>query len=1038
MIKRLIGISVEQRLLVILLAGFLCVAGVDAFFRLPIDAVPDLTNTQVQILTTSPSLSPQEIEKQITFPIEQAMAGIPKLEEIRSLSQLGLSVVTAVFVEGTDLDWARQQINQRLAVAREEIPSGLGTPMMGPMATGLSEIFQFEIRSEKRSQMALRTLLDWSIAPPLRTVTGVIEVNALGGLLQTYEVQLRAEALRLYKIGVHEIHAALQASNQNVGGGSLQQSGEQAVIRGEGIFRGIREIESLAIRSSPTGEVIRLHQVGRVKAAPMIRQGTATRDGRGEVVTATVMMLAGANAREVAGAIRERLDQLQKTLPADVRLDVFYDRAELVQRTIRTVAWNLGEGGLLVILILFLLLGDLRGGLLVALVIPLSMLFALICMNRMGLSGNLMSLGAIDFGLIVDGAVVMTEHALLFLVARQAASSAGVMSLAERNEAIKDAGAEVGRPIVFSFLIIILVYLPILTLEGSEGKLFRPMAWTLIFALSGALLLSLTLIPALLTFFSRFREEKPTLLMRFFRWLYEPLLRLVLRFRRLTLSLAFGVFLMSLVFASCLGADFLPRLDEGMLALQAQRLASISLEESIKQAGYLEKLILTHPEIKTVISKIGRPEIATDPMGLHQSDIYIGLHPKARWRSGMTTTKLIEEMKGKLEAELPGAEYSFSQPIEMRTAELLEGIKADIGIKIFGDDLEKLQSSAQSLRQIIQGIRGAGDVGVEMTAGLPYLRIRLHYDKLGYFGLTAAMVNEAIQAIGGKPSGDIYEGTRRIALRLRFHEDDRKSLDALRNLPLVTPRGAMLRLQDVADLWIEGGALQIQREQGRRRILVLVNVRGRDLASFVSEAQKKVDEALQQKKIAWTEGYYLEWSGQFKHLQSATKRLVVIVPLTLVMIFVILLMAFGSVPLSFLIYLNVPIAITGGIFALLLRGMPFSISAAVGFIALFGIAVMNGVVLVSAIRHNEENGLSTQDAVWQGATGRLRPVLMTALTDAIGFLPMALSTSAGAEVQKPLATVVIGGVFTSMFLTLFILPAAYALWFEKDPQAPKE
>ncbi|MCB9637440.1 MAG: efflux RND transporter permease subunit [Myxococcales bacterium] len=1026
--------SLQNRFLILLASVFLVLWGWRSFQELPIDAVPDLTNVQIQILTSCPGLAPTEVEKQVTYPIEQAMAGIPKLEEIRSLSQIGLSVITVVFQEGTDIHWARQIISQRLTQAREEIPQGYGTPSMGPLSTGLSEIFQFEIQSKKRTSMQLRTLLDWYIAPALRMVPGVIEVNSLGGQMRTYEVALSPQRLHVYNLSVTDILQALQQSNRNVGGGYIQRSGEQLVVRGEGFLKSLEDIKSLPLRPQTGHSPVKIGQIADVRFAPMPRQGIATRDGRGEVVTATVMMLLGANARDVVHAIKERIDQLKPGLPKDVKLDVFYDRSALVDRTLKTVRNNLIEGGILVIIVLFLLLGDLRGGLLVALTIPLSMLFALICMRWMGLSGNLMSLGAIDFGIIVDGAVVMVEHAVLILATRKIAWK-------DTTEAVTQAASEVSRPIAFSVGIIILVYLPILTLQNVEGKLFRPMAWTVIFALIGALLLSLTLIPVLASMvFPLDTKDHQTWLMRFFHWIYRPILQKSLRHPKLILGGALAIFFLSVVFATRMGAEFLPRLDEGTLAVQAQRLTSISLSEAVRQSALLERTLKQFPEVLSVISKTGRPEIATDPMGLYQSDVYINLKPRHTWRPNMDNTRLINAMKAALDKEAPGSSYSFTQPIEMRTAELLEGIRADIGIKIFGDDLALLRQTAGSIEAIVKKIKGAADVSVEATDGLPYLRIQLDYTALGHCGVSPDEALRVIESIGGIKAGTIFEKEKRFSLRVRFQKLDRTNLEAIRLLPVRTRNDKLLPLHKVARIWTEEGPVQIQREQGKRRIIVQINVRGRDLSSFVQEAKQAIAAAQKSQQLKMPEGFFIEWGGQFKQLASASQRLLVVVPLTLLLIFALLQIAFGSAQVTLLIYLNIPIAATGGIFALALRGMPLSISAAVGFIALFGIAVMNGVVLLSAIQQNQQEGHERHEAVILGAEERLRPVLMTALTDAIGFLPMAIATSSGAEVQRPLATVVIGGIFTSMLLTLFVLPSVYALWGPPtlNPRPPHE
>lgn len=1024
MIRTLIRASLHNRLIVLFATGLLIVSGLHALHQLPVDVVPDLTNVQVQVLTKLPGMAPEEVEKFVTFPIEQSIAGIPKLKQVRSLSQFGLSAVTVVFDEGTDIYWARRQVSQRLAIAREDIPKNLGKPLVGPLSTGLGEIFQFELKSKKHSAMQLRSLLDWYIAPPLRLVKGVVEVNSFGGKLKTFEVQVDPKKLQKYNITIGDVYRSLQDGNSNVGGGYITKAGEQYIVRGEGLLKNRLDIEALPIKTKAHGTPIYIRNIGKVRYAPMIRQGAVTRDGRGEAVTATIMMLQGANADFVIQRVKKRLSELKSGLPKGVQVSVFYDRSKLITRTLTTVRNNLIEGGVLVILILFLLLGNLRGGLLVAATIPLSMLFAFICMRWAGISGNLMSLGAIDFGMIVDGSVVMIEHIILVFAIRP---------LHERSamEHIEEAAGEMGRPILFSVSIIMIVYLPILTLQGTEGKLFGPMAWTMLFALGGALLLSLTLMPVLASYmFSKNIDEKETYLMRFFRSMYQPMLHFAIRNRKLTMSTAIIVFAVSMWMISGMGANFIPRLDEGMIALQANRLPSVSLEESIRHTTRIERVLKQIPEVRSVISKTGRAEVATDPMGVFFSDIFVTLKPKHMWRSGLNSAGLVAKMKRMLQEQSPANNYSFSQPIALRTAELLSGVRADIAIKLFGDDLKKLPVSAESIAAILKKVPGATDVLVEPSIGLPYLRFQLNRREMSRYGVYDSQILDTIRAVGGTTVGMIFEKEKRFDLRVRFKKSARQRLAALRRLPIRTAKGHVLPLAQFTHIWTEQGPLQIQREQGRRRTTIQLNVRGRDVASFVAEAKKRIAAAIEAKKIPYMEGSFLTWGGQFEQLESASKRLMVIIPLALILIFMLLQINFRSVRLSLLIFLNVPMAVSGGVFALQLRGMPLSISAAVGFIALSGIAVMNGVLLLSAIRHLQSNGTQREDAVVQGAMERLRPVLMTALTDAIGFLPMAISTTAGAAVQRPLATVVIGGILSSTLLTLVVLPSVYIRWGE--------
>lgn len=1028
MLHSVIDGSLRNRLLVLLVTVVLIGAGLRAFYYLPVDVVPDLTDVQIQVLTKLPGVAPVEVEKSVTFPIEQSMAGIAKLKQIRSLSQFGLSFVTLVFEEGTDIGWARNQVSQRLAVARSEIPKHMGTPLMGPLSTGLGEIYQFELKSSRHNAMQLRTMLDWYVSPPLRLVKGVVEVNSFGGQLKTYEVRIDAQKMRRLRVSIGDVYRALSQDNHNVGGGYIRKAGEQYIVRGEGVLRSREDIESLPVKVVGSGVPVLVRHVASVVFAPMIRQGNVTRDGRGEAVTGTIMMLQGANAAFVIQRVKKKLKEIQAGLPKGVTIDVFYDRSLLIRRTLRTVRNNLLEGGLLVVIILFLLLGNLRGGLLVALTIPLSLLFAFICMRWMGITGNLMSLGAIDFGMIVDGSVVMVEHIILaFGLERYAASST--------VERVQTAAKEVARPLLFSVGIIMVVYLPILTLQGSEGKLFRPMAWTLLFALGGALLLSLTLMPVLASFVFRTPPtQKETLLMRFFRSLYRPLLTFVMRFRYLTITVAVAVLLLGGWLLSTMGANFIPKLDEGMIAIQANRLPSVSLEESVRHTSRIETVLKQIPEVVSVISKTGRAEVATDPMGVFTSDIFVVLQPRHKWRSGLTRQSLVAEMKQQLDQQSPGNSYAFSQPIALRTAELLSGVRADVAVKLFGNDLRAMPKSAHAIAAILRKVPGSADVVVEPSAGLPYLRLALNRREMARHGISSTTVLRTIQAIGGVSVGTLLENEKRFALRIRFQKSDRKHLASIQQLPVSVPGGGTLPLRQVVHIWFEKGPLQIQREQGKRRVTILLNIRGRDMASFVADAKQRIRQAITSGQLVLPEGSFLAWGGQFEQLESASQRLLLVVPLALLLIFLLLQMTFRSVRLSLLIFLNVPIAISGGVFALVLRGMPLSISAAIGGIALSGIAVMNGVLLMSAIQSLQADGIPRREAVWEGAMGRLRPVLMTALTDAIGFLPMALSTSAGAEVQRPLATVVIGGIFTSTALTLLVLPTVYCLWGGSEPE----
>lgn len=1033
MIGRIIDASLNNRLLVIALWVLVAALGVRSLLQLPIDAVPDVTNIQVQILTNSPGLAPEEVERFITFPVETAMSGLPRVSESRSVSKFGLSVVTVVFEEGTDIYWARQLVSERLAEARSEVPAGYGEPSMGPISTGLGEIYQFEVTGEPMcdgaadtdacyTPMELRTILDWFVNYRLRAVPGIVEVNSFGGRLKTYQVTLEPDELTAYNLSVGDVLEALRANNRNVGGGYIAHQGEQYLVRGEGLVEDLNDIGNVVLGHDEGGTPVYVENVGRVELAPMIRQGAVTRDGEGEAVVGIVMMLMGENSRVVVDRVKERIAEIESTLPDGVSIEPYYDRTELIRRTIRTVAKNLTEGGLLVIVILLLLLGNLRGGLIVASAIPLSMLAAFIAMKQVGISGNLMSLGAIDFGLIVDGSVVMVENIVRVLHGRR--GEEGVSHL----EKVRGAARQVARPVVFAVGIIIIVYLPILALRGIEGKMFRPMALTVVFALTASLVCALTLMPVLSSLLLKRVSEKEPFLFRWAKRIYVPVLDRAMGHRRITVGVALLVFVASLGLAPFLGAEFIPRLDEGAIAMQIWRLPSISLEQSNEISTMAERVVLEEfaPEVETVVSRTGRAEIATDPMGVEISDTYIMLRPKEEWRFG-SKEALVQAISDTMEERVPGAIFSFSQPIELRVAELISGVRSDVAVQLYGDDLDLLKEKADEIVRAVREIPGAEDTKAEQTTGLPLLRVRIDRQALARYGINAEQVLDVIEAVGGADAGTVLEGQRRFRLQARFSEDVRADLQQVRDLRVAAPPARpdgprrLIPLSQVADVTIEEGPAQISREAISRRITVETNVRGRDLASFVAEAQAAVRD-----QVDLPPGWTLDWGGQFENLQAASERLTLLVPLALGLIFILLYTTFGSARLAVLIYLNVPLAVTGGILALALRGYPFSISAGVGFIALFGIAVLNGVVLVSYIVEKRRQGLPSDQAAREGALVRLRPVLMTALVASFGFVPMALATSAGAEVQRPLATVVIGGLVTSTLLTLLVLPTVYA------------
>ncbi|MBN8624606.1 MAG: efflux RND transporter permease subunit [Planctomycetes bacterium] len=1024
MITKLIDWALENRFIVGLNTLLLIAIGLWATVNLPIDAVPDVTNVQVQILTTSPALGPLEVEQFITAPVEKTLSGVPRVEEVRSVSQFGLSAVTVVFEEGTDIYWARQMVGERLQIARSDIPPGMGDPEMGPISTGLGEIYQFEVRSKpgfKHSLMDLREVLDWNIAYQLRSVPGVIEVNTFGGELKTYEVQLDPNRLLNYGISIDRVFEALRQNNANEGGGYLVHQQEQRVIRGEGLITSLDDVADIVLDDRADGTPIYVRDVGEVRLAPLLRQGAVTRDGRGEGVVGIVMLLMGENARVVVDRVKEKVAEIEKTLPEGVMIDTFYDRTDLVRQTIGTVEKSLAEGGLLVIIVLLLLLGSLKAGLIVALAVPLSMLGAFIGMVLTGLSGNLMSLGAIDFGLIVDGSVVLIEN----IVRRAGEWSHHHPKEEVPRGVIRQACHEVARPVVFGVGIIMIVYLPILSLRGLEGKMFRPMAFTVIFALLTSLVLALTLMPVLGSIFLRRNvTEKETFLIRWAKQVYRPTLEFVMARPRGVLLVAGVIFALSVVVALRLGAVFVPRLDEGSLAVQAVRLPSVSLEASIEMMTKAEQTLKKFPQVVSVVSKTGRPEIANDPMTVNLTDLFISLKPEKEWPERISKEELVRQMEEALDREVPGNAFGFTQPIELRVQELIAGVRSDVGISLYGDDLEALKAKADEIAAVVAKVPGAADVAAEQTAGLPTLRVIIRRRDIARYGINARDVLDAVAAIGGNTIDQVFEGQRRFPLQVRLGPEWRHDVDTLRAIKIADPQGRQIPLEQLADLVVEDGPAQISRDSLRRRILVQANVRGRDLAGFVHDAQAAVD-----RDVKLPAGYTLAWGGQFKNLQEASGRLAIAVPLALLMIFALLHLTFGSVRAAALIFMNVPMAVTGGVFALWLRDLPFSISAGVGFIALFGVAVLNGVVLVTSILEHRRGGQPMQEAVADAALSRVRPVLMTALVAMLGFVPMALASGSGAEVQRPLATVVIGGLVTSTLLTLFVVPAIYR-WFE--------
>jgi cobalt-zinc-cadmium resistance protein CzcA len=987
-----------------------------------------------------------EVERQITFPLEVALAGMPRLKETRSISQFGLSQVTVVFEDDVEIYFARQLVLERLQAAKEQLPPNIGPPQMGPVSTGLGEIYTLVVEGPQ-SEMERRALLDWVIKPQLRTVPGLIEVNSFGGTEKQFQVLVDPQKLIAHSVTLRRVQEALEENNRNAGGAYLQRGDEQQLVRGVGLIRDADDIRSIVV-GAEHGTPIFIRDVAKVTTGPAIRQGAVTMNGQGEAVVGITMLLLGEHGRTVVQRVKERVAQIRKTLPASTKLAGFMDRSDLIHRTLQTAVRNLLEGGALVILVLFLFLLQLRAGLIVSTAIPLAMLIAIIGMKQFNISANLMSLGAIDFGLVVDGAVIIVENGVRQLAERRK-ELGRELTEPERLDTIYDSAVGVLKPSLFGVTIILAAYLPLLSLVGIEGKMFRPMGLTVILALAGALILSLTLIPALCAYFlippgSRWqsapapgaRLQAPGPIPEPGAWslerlthAYEPALQWAMRHRSATVGGALVFFLLCAALFPRLGSEFIPELDEGAVAIQAGYPPSISLEKAIERAGVLERTLKQAfpDEVDQVLTRIGRAEVATDAMLVSQHDVLISLQPPNRWKQARTKEELVAKMAEAVEA-VPGVGASFTQPIKMRMMELIEGvgIRADLGIKLFGDDLERLARQGAEIGRVVRSVPGAADVSVETTEGLPVLSIEIRREEIARYGINVADVQQVIEtAVGGAAAGEISQGDRRFDLVVRLAPRYRSDPEAIGRILVPAPGGDQLPLAQLAAIRSVQGPVQISRENAQRRVVIQANVRGRDLGSFVEEVKRRVDAG-----VKLPTGYHVEYSGTYEHLQSGRARLMLVVPITFALIFLLLFAAFGSVRQAALVFTGIPFAITGGILALLIRGMPFSMSAGIGFIALFGVAVLNGVVLVTFINDLRAHGASVPHAVASGCLVRLRPVLMTAAVASIGFLPMALAHGAGAEVQKPLATVVIGGLITSTLLTLFVLPTLYA-WAEK-------
>lgn len=1033
MINFIVKFSVERRWLVLFIT--LLIVGVGAYnvFQLNIDAVPDITNVQVQINTEAEGYSPLEVEQRITYSVENAMAGLPNLDYTRSLSRYGLSQVTVVFEEDTDIYLARQLINERLQGIRSELPVGI-EPQMGPIATGLGEVFTYSVQAKSDALKAdgteytaedLRTIQDWIIRPQMVKVPGVTEINSIGGYEREYQVAPDPAKLLAYKVSLAELSEALIRNNQNAGAGYIERSGEQWLVRSPGQLTSLEDIRNVVI-TKRDDTPIRIADVAEVFYGKQLRTGAATQDGK-ETVLGTAFMLIGENSRVVARAVAERLEQVNLSLPEGIVAEAVYDRTTLVDKTLKTVQKNLFEGALLVIVVLFLLLGNIRAALITALVIPLSMLFAITGMVSNKVSGNLMSLGAIDFGLIVDGAVIVVENALRRLgLAQQRLGR--LLSLQERLAEVIESTREVFNPAVFGMFIIMLVYLPIFALSGVEGKMFHPMAFTVVAALTGALIFAVTFVPAAVAVLITGKvAEQENPIMRVARWVYRPMLSLSLRLPFIVVILATVMVSITVYYGSRLGSEFLPQLDEGDIALHALRVTGTGLEQSVSMQNQLESVIAEFPQVKHVYSKIGTPDIATDPMPPSVADTFVILHSIEQWpEPKLSKAEFLAELREAVEA-VPGNLYEFTQPIEMRFNELIAGVRADVALRIYGDDLETLYQLGGQAEQMLSGVTGASDVRMEQLTGLPMLSIKPQRDHLALLGLDIASLQQSIQtAIGGTSAGLIYEGDKRFRIVVRLKDEIRKYPERLAKLPIALPNSddpdlSYVPLGEIADIKAISGPNQINRESGKRHVIISANVLDRDLGSFIADVQQNAQQ------LNLPAGYWLEYGGTFEQLESASKRLMVVVPVTLLLILMLLFSVFNSLKDALLIFTGVPMALTGGLIALMLRDMPLSISAAVGFIALSGIAVLNGVVMLTFIRQLREQGLVLLEAVFDGAMQRLRPVLMTALVAGLGFLPMALNTGTGAEVQRPLATVVVGGIISSTLLTLLVLPALYFL-----------
>ena len=1049
MLEKILKFSIRQRLLIIITTLTIAVLGVYNFQRLPIDAVPDITNIQVQINTEATGYSPLEVEQWITFPVETAMAGLPSLEKARSISRYGLSQVTVIFHEGTDIYFARQLINERIQRVKGKLPPGI-EPTMGPIATGLGEIFMWSVDAEPGAlkedntpytSSDLRTIQDWTIRPQLINIPGIADVNTIGGYSKQFHVTPDPDKLIAYGVTFRDVLESLAKNNANVGAGYIEHNGEQYLIRSPGQVTNMEEIGQITI-GNHAGTPIYIRDVASVSLGKELRTGAATMNSK-EVVLGTVFMLMGENSRTVSQRVAAKMEEVNKTLPRGVTAKTVYDRTDLVNATIKTVRNNLLEGAVLVITILFLFLGNIRAALLTALIIPLSMLFTVTGMVSNKVSGNLLSLGAIDFGIIVDGAVIIVENCIRRMGEEQHRLGR-IMKKEERLEIVFESSNEVLRPSIFGVFIIMVVYLPILSLTGIEGKMFFPMAFTVITALLSAMVLSITFLPAAIALFLSHRiSEKENFIIKLVRKAYIPSLNIAMQNRLLVVTSTSVLVILSILLATRMGSEFLPSLDEGDLAIHALRIPGTGLSQAVEMQHTLEKEIQKIEEVKNVFAKIGTAEIATDPMPPSVADVFAMIKPREEWPNpGLTKANLVKKFENSMN-KVAGSKYEIIQPIEMRFNELIAGVRSDIAVKVFGDDMETLLQTGKKIEKVLSKIGGASDVKVEQVTGLPIMTIKINRPEMARYGLNISDVHEVIEiAIGGKQAGQIFEGDRRFDLLVRLPDDMRGNIEALKRIPIPLPDSSRagkglasiafsgnsrqppyIPLGSVAEFNIAPGPNQISRENGKRRVVVTANVRGRDIGSFVKEAEQKIN-----KEVTIPSGYWTTWGGQFEHMISAAKRLQIVVPVALLLILFLLFTTFGTIKDALLVFTGIPLALTGGIVSLWIRSIPLSISAAVGFIALSGVAVLNGLVMISFISQLRLEGLPLKEAIFQGSIKRLRPVLMTALVASLGFLPMAIATGAGAEVQRPLATVVIGGILSSTALTLIVLPVLYSIF----------